>query len=293
MNRLQKCSFVVAVLLSLLGCGRSLPEAYGIYADTNHGMLRLKGQGARLAGNMMSYYAGLTGPSGVECDSLRDLIVYEKDVNPNSITVAKLQFLKDGRVSTLFSSSQVSVNLWVPSNAQVEVDVKPVEQRRDMYIVTPRTQLDRGFYALYMGRFGGGGGSEGGVFDFVVGSASEFPSYATALTTRREEVKKSAVAVLDRMNEMLNARDYRHLDDVYRPDGRTLSGAELQAFAAGNQTWLSTAGRIIKSELISVTPADNDSARCSVKTTYEKTGPQEESVTIRRIGSQYVVTELK
>ena len=293
MNRHWKFVLITIVLVSMLGCGRSLPDAYGIYAYTNHGMSKLEGQGVQRVGNMMSFFAGLKGPSGVECGSLKDLVVYEKDVSPSSIALVKLQFLPEGNIPGIFNSSHVKVNLWVPNKDQVDLDVKPVEQRRDMYILTPRSPLDKGFYALYIGQFGGMIGEESRVYDFVVGSASDFPSHDSALTTRQDEVKKKAPALLDKMNQMLNRNDYQHLEDVYRPEGNVLSGAELQAFTSGNQTWLGTAGKALKSEVIAVTPIDENSARCTVKTTYEKAGVQEESVTIGKIGSQYFVTEIK
>jgi hypothetical protein len=293
MNRSGAYSLVTAFLVSVLGCGRSLPDAYGIYANTNHGSIQLKGEGVQLVGNMMSYYSGLAGPSGVECASLKDLIVYEKDVSPASIGLVKLDFLKEGKVSTIFSATPVRVNLWVPNKDQVELDVKPVESRRDMYIISPRSRLEKGFYALYIGRFGGDFGSDGHVYDFVVGSASDYPSYTVALTTRQEEVKRSAPALIEKMNQMLNHGDYQHLEDVYRPGGKILSGEDLQTFTTGNQTWLNTAGRIAKSELIAVVPLDENTARCTVRTTYEKAGVQEETVTIGKIDGKYFVTEIK
>ena len=287
------CSLAVVIFLSVQGCGKSLPDAYGVYANTNHGRLPLAGQVVQRVGNIMSYYPGLIGPSGPECTSLSELIVYEKDVNPTSIGVVKLQFLKQASVSNILSAINVTVNLWVPTKDQVEVDVKPVERRQDMYILTPRHRLDNGFYAVYIGSFGGDLGAQSRVFDFVVGSANDFPSYVSALKARQNEVSKSAPALLDRMNQLLNQGDYQHLGDIYRPDGRILSGAELQMFVTGNQTWLSTAGKVLKSELVGVAPIDENSARCTVRTTYEKAGAQEESVTVRKIEGQYFVTEMK
>lgn len=287
------CSLAVVIFLSVQGCGKSLPDAYGIYANTNHGRLQLSGQVVQRAGNIMSYYPGLIGPSGQECTSLSELIVYEKDVSPTSIGVVKLQFVKQASISNIFSATTVTVNLWVPTKDQVEVDVKPVERRQDMYILTPRHRLDNGFYAVYIGPFGGDLGTQNRVYDFVVGSAKDFPSYVSALNSRQDEVRKNAPALLDKMNQLLNQGDYQHLADVYRPDGRILEGAELQTFVTGNQTWLSTSGKVLKSELITVSPIDENSARCAVRTTYEKTGVQEESVTVRKIGGQYFVTEMK
>ncbi|MGO8757738.1 MAG: hypothetical protein ACLQG3_06400 [Terracidiphilus sp.] len=286
---------ILFLLLPVLGCGKKLPDAYGIYADTNHGLILLQGQGVHAAGNLMSYYSGLPGPSGTACDSLNGFIVYEKDIDPNSIGLVKLQFLREGNISSLmgFGATRVEVNLWVPIKDHIDLAVEPVERRRDMYLVSPRATLEKGFYALYIGQFGAEIGSERHVYDVVVGSAGDFPSYASALATLQDEVKKNAPALLDRMNQMLNRGDYAHLGDVYRPGGKVLSGAELQAFSEGNKTWLLDSGRILKSEIISVTPLDEDGARCAVRTSYEKAGVQEESVIVRKIAGQWFITDLK
>lgn len=283
---------IIAALVSMLGCGKTLPDSYGVYADTNHGQILLPGQGARVAGNMLRPLPGLNGPSGSECSSLKDFIVYEKDVRPDSLGLVKLDFVKETDVPGILGVTRTRINLWLPKD-RVDFDVKPIEQRRDMYVIVPRTPLDKGFYALYIGSFGGDFGMGGRVYDLVVGAASDFPSAATALTTREDEIKKNAGSLLTKMNQLLDAGDYQHLQDVYRPEGTVLSGAALQDFIKGNQTWLSNAGRIVKSEIIAVSPLDDNNARCSVKTTYEKAGVQEESVSVRKIGNQYFLTEIK
>jgi hypothetical protein len=95
------------------------------------------------------------------------------------------------------------------------------------------------------------------------------------------------------MNQLLNRGDYQHIQDVYRPGGNILSGSDLQSFAAGSQTWLNDAGKIVKSEVTSVKLLGENDARCSVVTTYEKAGVQQESMTIRRIGDQFFISEMK
>jgi hypothetical protein len=288
-------SLAALVFLLVLGCGKSLPDAYGVYANTNHGQLVLAGQPIRSVGNLMSSYFGVAGPSGPECSSVKEFIVYKKDIDPNSLRVVRLQFLRDGAVAGIFGlgQSNVSINLWVPNRDHVDVEVKPVQGKQDMYLVKPRSPLEKGFYALTTGQFQGDIGSEVRVYDLVIGSVNDFPSYASALATLQDEVKKNGPQLLDKLNQLLNQGDYQHLGDVYRPDGRMLSGVELQTFVAGNQTWLSTAGKVLKSDLITVAPIDENSARCTVRTTYEKAGAQDESVTVRKIGGQYFVTEVK
>ena len=71
---------LVSGLLPMFGCGKSLPDAYGVYADTNHGQILLQGQGVHVVGNMLRPIPGLSGPSGPECGSVKEFVVYEKDV---------------------------------------------------------------------------------------------------------------------------------------------------------------------------------------------------------------------
>ncbi len=286
-------AIILSTILPTLSCTRSFPDAYGFYADTNHGRLLLQSHGVQRVGNMMSYFAGLNSPQGPECSSVKDFIVYEKDVNPNSVQLVRLSFLKEGRVSGFLNTTPVRVNLWVPENKNIEFDVKPVEDHRDMYIIVPRAPLDRGFYALYTGQFGGDVGSRNNVYDFVVGHASDFPSYAAAVKSRDSEVRENGAALLAKFNESLNHSDYQHLQDVYRPGGNILSGTELQEFTTGNQTWLSNAGQILKSEITAVSLIGDNGARCTVKTTYQKLGTQEETMTITKIGDQYFLTDIK
>lgn len=286
---------IIVSLLSLAGCGKRLPDAYGVYADTNHGQILLQGQNVQAAGSIMSYFSGLAEPSGPGCNSIKDFIVYQKGLDPNSVGLVKLEFLKEGDISTLigFSAAHVNVNLWVPNKSHIDLEVKPVERRQDMYLFTPRIRLENGFYALYIGQFGTEVGSERRVYDLVVGSVNDYPSYAVALRTNQYTMKGEATVLLEQMNQLFNKGDYQHIEAVYRPDGRVLSGAEVQAFITGNRMWFSTAGKILKSDVITVTPLDENNARCAVKTTYEKAGVQDESVTIRKIGSQYYLTDIQ
>jgi len=295
MNRTLGPLSALLVLLGLGGCHAPMPDTYGIYADTNHGRIELRGQPPQRAGNMMSFYAGVPGPSGPECSSLKDFIVFQKDVDPSSVQLVHLQFLKEGNVSGLigFGSARVNVNLWVPDKDRIEVDVKPVESHRDMYILVPHSPLEHGLYALSIGRFGGDVLSESRVFDLAVGPATDFPSYAQAAQTSKSQIEQFAPGLLKEMNDMSNHADYHALSDVYRPSGRILSDADAQSFATGNQTWIEGSGKIIDSKVVAVTPLGENSARCTVNTTYEKAGLQQEQITIGKIGDKYYITDMK
>ena len=284
---------ILSALLAILGCGKKLPDAYGVYADTNSGQIVLPGQATRVAGTLLSPMPGLDGPSGPECSSLNDLIVFQKDVPPDAFGIVKLQFAGSTDVPSIFGAPvHTRINLWMPKE-RVEFDVKPVDKHPDMYVVSPRTPLTKGFYALYIGSFGGDMGMGARVYDIVVGSVSDFPSAANAAKAREDEVKQTAGMLLTKLNHMLNQRDYQHLEDVYKPDGKILSGTDLQNFATGNQTWLASAGNILTSEVTAVSLLDDNSAKVSVRTTYAKSGVQEESVILRRFNDRYFVTELK
>ena len=113
------------------------------------------------------------------------------------------------------------------SQEQIGLQVKPVEERRDMYIVSPSKPLDKGFYVLYIGSFGGEMGMGGIVYNIVVGSVKDFPSYAAAVESAQDQFKGKAAVLLSKMNELLDRHDYAHLQEVYRPNGKVLAGAEL------------------------------------------------------------------
>jgi len=282
----------VAEAILVTNCGKSLPEAYGVYADTNGGRLLLAGQITRVAGNLLQPIYGLSGPSGSECTSLKEFIVYLKDVRPDTIGLVELAFEKEATLAGFVGTSRARVNLWLPQK-RIELDIKPVEQRRDMYIVVPRVRLSRGFYALYIESFGAMA-MGAPVYALVVGTAKDFPSYEEETASRQGHLKSTAEGLINRMNELLNKRDYASLQEVYRPDGRVLSGKEFEDFVAGNKTWLDSSGKILNSRVTDVSAwEDRDGGRCFVVTTYEKAGSQKESVTIGKVGTQYFIMSIQ
>lgn len=293
-NPVNRTVHLLVASAFLVGCHAHMPDSYGIYADTNHGQISLPGQPILASGNFMSAYFGLRGPSGPECSNLQDFIVYKKDVDPETLKLSKLDFLREGAVSGFLGAQQrIKVNLWVPENQAIDIDVKPIEEHRDMYIVKPRTPLGTGFYVLHIGPFRGDISTEVRVYDIVVGNANDFPSYEARSKRDESDFRTNADSLLVKINQIQNRGDYQHLQDVYRPGGNIVSGSDLQSFAAGNQAWLNDSGKIVKSEVTSVKLLSENEARCSVMTTYEKAGVQQESMTIRRIGSQFFISEMK
>jgi hypothetical protein len=291
MSLLRKASWVVSVAVLLAGCSRSLPEAYGIYADTDGGQVTLRSQGTRVAGNLLQPIYGLQGPSGSECRVLRDIIVYKKDVQPDSVGLVRLAFEGEVTISGFLGANRTNANLWLPKE-RIDLAVKPAEQHRDMYIMTPRKALGKGFYAVYVDSLGEMG-MPGAAYDFVVGAAKDFPSYQVAVAAKEQGFRERAVGLLARMNEMLNARSYDRLQEVYRPGGNVLAGKDLDEFVTGSRTWLNSAGKILQSHVTTLATPDGAQAHCSVETTYEKAGMQKEAMTIRKIGDQYYITAIQ
>jgi hypothetical protein len=284
---------LVIVVLTVLGCGKKLPDSYGIYADTNHGQLLLPGQKVKRVGDFLASASGLDGPSGAECRSLKDFIVYGKDASPDSIHLVRLEFARDATVPVIFGASvQTRANLWLP-NRHIDVEVRPVEARPDMYIVAPRTPLDKGFYALYMESAGGGLGTDGRVYDIAIGSINDFPSSSMTAKAQEEEIKANTNSLLGKLNQITEQNDYRHLDDVYRPHGQILSGSELQKYVDGNQVWLNSAGKVLSSEITGVSLVREDRAEVVVKTLYAKLGFRQEVVAIEKIDGRYFIAEIK
>ena len=276
------------------GCGPSLPDAYGIYANTKCGRLQLKGQKVLVRGNMFSPVHGLKGPSGAECDSADDFIVYLKSVPPDAIALSRLEFKTDAVLTGPFGSSHESVNLWIPKD-QVEIGIKPVDKHPDMYRVVPKQPLAKGFYALFLGHFGTDMPLEGGeVFDLAVGAAKDFPSYEEVARKREQSIQEAAADLLGRINQMFNSRRFEQLGQVYRPGGRALEGEGLHEFVKGNETWFQSAGKVVRSEITGTVVSDGGAtARCTVATQYEKAGSQSESLVVSKIGDQFFITEMK
>ncbi|HEX4963450.1 MAG TPA: hypothetical protein VF173_21660 [Thermoanaerobaculia bacterium] len=242
----------------------------------------------------MNLIAGLSGPSGAECESLDSFTVYIKDVPPGAIAVSRLEFEESAVLSDIFGTKREEVNLWVPKE-QVEIDVKPVGKHPDMYFAVPRKPLAKGFYVLHIGNFASEmpiRSSE--VYDIVVGAAKDFPSHKVTVQNREVSIREASSELLVRMNEMFNSRRFEKLGEVYRPQGNALSGTELNDFLRGNETWFGNAGKVVKSEITQVAASEDGlTAHCAVATQYEKAGQQTESLVVSKIGDRFFITEMK
>lgn len=66
---------------------------------------------------------------------------------------------------------------------------------------------------------------------------------------------------------------------------RVLTGADLEEYVKATQLWFETAGKASRSEVTAIDLSeDGSTARCSVKTIYERAGEQGESLVLTKIG---------
>lgn len=289
----------IIVFLSLLlfsSCGQNLPENYGIYVDTNKGRIALPGQKILFKGNLMVSITGLKEPSGIECKSVKSFIVYKENINSESIKLSRLEFKRWGSVQNIIGRSNVEVNLWAPANL-IDINIAPIEGRKDMYNITPKAELSDGFYTLYFGGLGNSvftlEASMGNIaYDFVVGDADNYPSYELMKKRNEEKVKAEAETLLKMMNNYFNNRDYAKMKEIYRPDGRLLSASEWQKFTKGLGIWLNAAGKTLDSKIVNSNISDNE-GMFQIQTVYERKGQQNERLVVRNMGGKYFITSLE
>ena len=281
--------------LFLLSCSQNLPESYGVYAYTDKGRITLSGQKIFFRGNLMQSITGLQGASGIECKSIKYLIVYEKDINPKMVRLTKLAFKRRGYVQNLFGNDSVEVNLWVQAN-NVNFDVAPVEGEKDMYKLIPKEKLPEGLYALHFGGLENIPTLEASIgniaYDFVIGNATDYPSYEIIKKNNEEKIKTEAENILKTMNNYFNNKDYIKMREIYRPDGRVFSDSEWQEFTKGLSTWLNESGEIKESKIINSNISENAGV-FEVQTTYAKKGQQKEKFVVTTIEGKYFITSLE
>jgi hypothetical protein len=208
------CSvFMIAIAFG--GCqSASVPRAYGIYANTDKGRISLNGQQVEVRGSLLSFVSGLKEPSGTECKALESFVVFLKGVSPGSIGVVRLEFVTSVPVSGFMAQGTTTARLWMPKDL-VGVDIEPVDKHEDMYIVRPKSLLGKGFYALHIGPFAAEiPSSRPVVFDVVVGSAQDFPSYeakmdamSKAACSKSPNSSADTVAICQGVIEYLDKRE--------------------------------------------------------------------------------------
>lgn len=295
MNNIKSIFCVILMFLSLAACSQNLPENYGIYAYTDKGRVALTGQRIFFSGNLFQSIAGLKGATGSGYNSVKHFIVFEKDINPKSINITKLEFKKGGSVQNIIGSSYVEVNLWVPAK-NADFDIAPIDGKKDMYKLTPKEKLTVGFYALHFGGLGNTSTIEASLgnmaYDFVVGNSEDYQSHEVLKQRNEDKVKSEAEGLLKTMNSYFNQREYTKMKDIYRPDGRIFSDAEWQTFTKGLDTWLNTSGKIADSKINAANITDNEGI-FQIQTMYEKKGQQTEKLVVRKIDGKYYITAIE
>ena len=285
----------LCLILFVTSCSENLPENYGIYAYTDKGRISLSGQKVLFVGNLFQSIAGLKAASGPGCNSIKHFIAFEKDINPKSIHLARLEFRRGGAVSTPFGSTNVSVNLWVAAK-NVGMEIAPINGKKDMYKLTPKENLVQGFYALHFGGLGNVSTLEAAfgntAFDFVIGDNSDYQSYEVLQKRNEEKVRSGAEHLLRTMNGYFNNRDYIKMKEIYRPNGRIPSDSEWEELVKGLGTWFNAAGSILESKIMSSAISDNEGT-FQVQTVYEKKGKQSEKLVVRNIDGKYFITTLE
>ena len=285
---------VVSLCFALFSCStRPVPDGYGMYVESEKGLTPLMGQTIVLKGNILKAIGGIEGPSGFECERLKTFVVHQQGVQVNLIKVSQLKFLGGANLPAgPFGSIKADMQFWVP-NAPIDCTVKPVEGKKDMYYVQPTQPLATGLYALYFYSF-----DEMPpvtlAYDVVVGKKSDFPSYSTKREQDRGLVRREAERLLSAMNRIFNVREFGSLSEVYQPDGRPLSGEQLDKFKDGMRTLRRTAGAIVTSRIVTVHAAETAaSGVIELDTNYETSGVQRERMRIQKVGEKFFITSLE
>lgn len=283
------------IIISLLSCSQNLPETYGIYAYTDKGRVALSGQKIYFAGNLMQSFTGLKGASGSGYSSIKYFIIFDKEINPKSIRLSKLAYKKGGNVQGIWGDTYVDVNLW-SATKHIDIDIAPIDGKKDMYKLIPKEKLMEGFYALHFGGLENISTIEASVgntaFDFVIGKNDDYLSQEVLKKRSEEKIKSEAENLLTNMNLYFNNRNYAMMKEIYRPDGRVLSDIEWHDFTKGLSAWLNNAGKITDSKIVNYNITDKESS-FQIQTTYERKGQQTERLVVKNINGKYYVTSLE
>jgi hypothetical protein len=286
---------LLPTLLAVSACSEKLPENFGIYANSDKGQIRLEGQKAQFSGNLLESISGVKGPSGAAFNSVKDLIVFEKDLDPKIVKLSNLKFLSKGEVKNLFGTDTVDINLWTISG-DIPVDISPVSKKKDMYKITPKTKLGKGFYAIHFGSLESRNTLDNvqgnRVFDFVIGDVKDYPSFEESQRANREAFMTQANSILKTINDCFNGGSFEKMRSVYQPDGEKLDDAKWKEFCSGQLLWKKQSGNILKSVIVSSDVGD-DTGTFDIETTYEKKGIVKERIAIKRKDNSFVIIKIE
>lgn len=295
MKRLIFFLFLSAFALLSSFCSQNLPEHYGIYANTDKGMIALSSQKVLFKGNLMESITGLKSPTGTDFVTADSFIVYKENINSEIIRLSQLEFKRWGSVQNIMGRSNVEVNLWVASKP-IDINIAPINGRADMYKITPITQLPKGFYAIHSGGLENRSTIEASmgniVYDFVIGSAEDYPSYAVMKKRNEERLTKEANNLLKELNAFYNSKEVDKIKLIYRPNGEIFSDSKWREFSSGLNTWFEGAGKVKESKIIKSSITENR-GMFTVQTLYTKKGKQTEKLVIQSVNGKYYITSLE
>lgn len=292
--KVTKIYFLFFISFFFISCGKppeKLPENYGIYANTDNGLIVLAEQKVQSRGNLLQVISGIKGASGAECSTLINFIVFEKDINPKYILLSKLYFEESGSVRNLLGNDLVQVNLWVKEKG-IPFDVAPLERKKDMYRITPKEKLTEGFYALHFGGLDRKDMLEASignvVYDIVIGNKNNYLSKELS----EKKIKEEATRLLQEMNRYFNSKAYDRIKGIYRPEGRSFTDPEWQEFIIGLATWFKESGSIKESRIVN-SEVYGDEVVFAIETIYEKKGLQNEKLIVKKLRDAYFITALE
>lgn len=90
--------------------------------------------------------------------------------------------------------------------------------------------------------------------------ASSFCARTPSITRwyRLAQLRRAAEAFLDTLNTAYNQGDATLLESIYRPGGQMPEANDLQQFVGRQRGWLTEAGKVLSSKIISLTKEDDD-----------------------------------
>lgn|GEM_PF-6295383 len=290
---MKKLSYILYLMFFLYSCSDKIPMNYGIYASSNHELHPLKSQSTIVNGNLLESISGLKGTSGTIFDKLDYIIVYKQDVKADDIKLSKLYLNRGSYVRNLFGSSYVELNLWTVEKT-IEINVSPIENKKDMYKVTMVHPIENGFYAIDFGTLTNRNTASAfnkAAYDFVIGNSVEpYRSAEEIQTMNIQEFSANAERLLSQVNDLFNKKDYNAIRKIYHnTDGNEFNDSSWNSMIDGFKNWSSQAGAIKFSKIIGKSVNENYGT-FALQTEYEKVGQVNEELRIQRKDGSYFIT---
>ena len=284
---------LIIVLLYGYSCKEKFPESYGIYTVSESKFYYIEPQKLTFKGNLFSSISGLKEATGINHNSVKELIVFEKDVNPKKIYLTKLRFQEGCEVQDLFDKLYIELKLWTADN-NIKIEIVPVDGKNDMYRIIPGSPLVDGFYALHFGELTNKetiSSIDQVVYGFVIGSMIKpYESYENKKNETDKLLSENAEKILPQINNLFNNKNYNELRKMYlKPDESQFSDTEWNKQIEGFSNWYIQSGKIISS-VITNKLIENNTGTFQLQTNYEKLGIINEELVVVFKDNSYFVT---